>query len=157
MRKSVKGSLFAAAVMVGMSGLATGNASAQASSPSEIVGLWEAEDGSLKLEIFDAGGIYAARMVYGNRVVEADGKTFKKDVHNPDPKLRSRSLQGIVFVNNLKWDPRDRRWEGGTLYDGSSGRTYSGRASLVKGKLELRGYVGTSLLGQTMTMRRVAL
>lgn len=147
--------VLAAAISAAMTGLPIERAFAQASSPNEIVGVWEAEDGSLKLEMFDAGGVYAARMVFGDRVVEADGKTFKKDILNPDPKLRNRSLQGIVFVNNLKWDTGDRRWEGGSLYDGSSGRTYSGRATLVNGKLELRGYMGMPLLGQTMVMRRV--
>lgn len=155
MRKLVRGPLLAAAILAGIAGIPLGYAFAQASSPNEIVGVWEAENGSLKFEIFDAGGIYAGRMIFGDRVVEADGKTFKKDTLNPDPKLRSRSLKGIVFVNNLKWDAADRRWEGGSLYDGSSGRTYSGRATLVNGKLELRGYVGTPVLGQTMLMRRV--
>lgn len=155
MLKSVRGPLLAAALTAGMTGLPVGDAFAQASSPNEIVGIWEAENGNLKLEMFNAGGSYAARVIYGNRLVEADGKTFKKDTQNPDPNLRSRSLQGIVFINNLKWDASDRRWEGGSLYDGSSGRTYSGRATLVNGKLELRGYVGTPLLGQTMLMRRV--
>lgn len=154
MRKLVRGPLLAAA-MAGIAGVPLGYAFAQVSSPNEIVGVWEAENGSLKFEIFDAGGTYAGRMIFGDRVVEADGKTFKKDTLNPDPKLRSRSLKGIVFVNNLKWDAADRRWEGGSLYDGSSGRTYSGRATLVNGKLELRGYVGTPVLGQTMLMRRV--
>ena len=155
MRKLVTGAWLAAAIWAGITGLPVANAFAQASSPNEIVGVWEAENGSLKFEMFDAGGTYAGRMIFGDRVVEADGKTFKKDVLNPDPKLRSRSLKGIVFVNNLKWDAADRRWEGGSLYDGSSGRTYSGRATLVNGKLELRGYVGTPVLGQTMLLRRV--
>lgn len=155
MLKSVRGPLLAAVLSAGMTGLPVGDALAQASSPNDIVGVWEAENGNVKFEMFDAGGSYAARMIYGNRLVEADGKTFKKDTLNPDPNLRNRSLQGIVFLNNLKWDAGERRWEGGSLYDGSSGRTYSGRATLVNGKLELRGYIGTPLAGQTMVLRRV--
>jgi uncharacterized protein (DUF2147 family) len=155
MIKSVRKSVLAVSFILGMTALSFGGAFAQASSPDEIIGVWESEDGNVKFEMFDAGGIYAARMIYGVRLVEADGKTFKKDILNPDPMLRSRSLEGIVFLNDLKWDAGERRWEGGSLYDGSSGRTYSGRASLVNGKLELRGYMGTPLLGQTMVLRRV--
>lgn len=155
MLKSVWGLLLAAALTAGMTGLPVGDAFAQASSPDEIIGVWEAEDGNVKFEMFDAGASYAARMIYGVRLVEADGKTFKKDTLNPDPALRNRSLERIVFLNNLKWDAGERRWEGGSFYDGSSGRTYSGRATLVNGKLELRGYMGTPLLGQTMVLRRV--
>lgn len=155
MIKPARDSVLAASFILGMTVLSAGDAFAQASSPSEIVGVWEAENGNLKLEMFDAGGSYAARMIFGVRVVEADGKTFKKDIQNPDPKLRSRSLEGIVFINNLKWDADTRRWEGGSLYDASSGQTISGRATLVDGKLELQAYMGVPLLGQAMVLRRV--
>lgn len=155
MLKSVRGPLLAAALAAGMAGLPAGDAVAQASSPNQIVGVWEAEDGIIKLEVFDADGSYSARMIYGKLLVEADGKTFKKDTLNPDPQLRSRSLEGIVFLTNLKWDASDRRWEGGSWYSGANGRTASARASLVDGKMEFRVYQGTPVLGRTMVMRRV--
>lgn len=128
---------------------------AQASSPNEIEGVWQTDDGGFKFEMFDAGGSFAARVIYGDRLVEGDGITFKKDIHNPDPKLRSRSLEGITFLTDLKWDAQDQRWEDGKFYDGSSGLTYSGRASIRNGALELRGYAGTPLLGRTMILHRV--
>ena len=147
---------FSLAVMltVGMVGLHITAAAAQASSPNEIEGVWETEERNFKFEVYDAGGSFAARVIYGDRLMEADGKTFKKDIHNPDPKLRDRSLEGITFLTDLKWDPQDRRWENGKFYDGSSGRTYSGRASMRDGALELRGYAGTPLLGRTMVLYR---
>jgi uncharacterized protein (DUF2147 family) len=129
-------------------------ASAQSGPAPQIAGVWEAEDGRMKIEMFDAGGAYAGRLLWGQRAVEADGKTFKRDIHNPDPKLRSRSLQGITILQNLKWDARDRRWEGGTLYDGTSGRSISAHLRLVNGKLEMRGYMGSPMLGRTITFRR---
>ena len=49
---------------------------AQTFPADEVVGLWEADNGSLKLDIFDAGGTYSARMLYGVRVMEPDNKTF---------------------------------------------------------------------------------
>lgn len=146
--------LLAAVLITAMTSLPVGVALAQATSPSQIVGIWEAEDGNVKFEMFDAGGSYSARSIYGARLVEADGKTFKKDTHNPDPKLRDRSLKGIVFITNLTWDARDRRWEGGNMYDPSSGRSLSARVSLVNGKMELRAYMGTPMLGRTMVLRR---
>lgn len=81
-------------------------------------------------------------------------KTFKKDTLNPDASLRNRSLEGIVFISNLKWNAEERSWEGGSLYDGSSGRTVSARVALVNDKMELRGYMGTPLLGQTVVLHR---
>jgi len=128
--------------------------SAQAASAPQIAGIWEAEDGRMKIEMFDAGGVYAGRLLWGQRAVEADGKTFKRDTHNPDPKLRNRSLQGITILQNLKWDEKDRRWEGGSLYDGTSGRSISAHLRLVNGKLEMRAYMGSPMLGRTLTFRR---
>lgn len=155
MLKSAKGPLLAAALTAGMMGLPVGEAFAQASSPDQIVGVWESEDGNLKLEIFDAGETYAARVLYGKLLMEADGRTFKKDTLNPDPKLRSRSLERAVLVSNLTWDAGDGRWEGGNFYSGATGQTASARAALVSGKLELRAYRGTPMLGRTMVLRRV--
>jgi len=129
---------------------------AQASTPNEIIGVWQAENGLLKFEMFDTGTSYAGRIIFGDRIVEADGKTFKKDTHNPDPRLRDRSLQGIVFLSNLKWNSSDNRWDGGNLYDASSGQSYSARVALVNGKMELRGYLGTPALGQTIVLNRAA-
>ncbi|MDF2996823.1 MAG: signal peptide protein [Xanthobacteraceae bacterium] len=105
--------------------------------------------------MFDAGETYAARVLYGKLLVEADGKTFKKDTLNPDPKLRSRSLERAVVLTNLKWDASDGRWEGGDFYSGATGQTHSVQATLVSGKMELRAYMGTPMLGRTMVFRRV--
>lgn len=133
----------------------SGIAFAQTGSANEVVGLWQADNGSLKLDMFDAGGTYSARMLYGVRVMEPDGKTFRQDTKNPDPKLRNRSLERAVILKNLKWNAGERRWEGGSLYDGSSGRSVSARATIVKGKMELRAYVGTPMMGRTVVFHRV--
>jgi uncharacterized protein (DUF2147 family) len=109
---------------------------AQTAAADQVVGLWEADNGSLKLDMFDAGGTYSARMLYGVRVMEPDGKTFRQDTKNPDPSLRTRSLEG-------------------SLYDGSSGRSVSARATLNKEKMELRAYVGTPMMGRTVVFHRV--
>jgi uncharacterized protein (DUF2147 family) len=130
-------------------------AAAQTAAAPHIAGIWQAEDGRMKIEMFNAGETYAGRLLWGQRAVEADGKTFKRDVRNPNPSLRSRSLQGITILQNLRWDPQDQRWEDGSLYDGTSGRTVSAQVRLVGGKLEMRGYMGSPMLGRTITFRRV--
>ncbi|MEW6254372.1 MAG: DUF2147 domain-containing protein [Pseudomonadota bacterium] len=143
------------ALAVGVLALSIASGFGQASAPNEIVGVWEAENGNIKLEMFDAGGSYSARMIYGKLVVEEDGKTFKKDSLNPNPALRSRSLEGIVFVTDLKWDAADRRWEGGSFYSGATGQTMSAQAEMVGGRMEVRVFMGTPMLGQTMLFHRV--
>lgn len=154
MSTSLRLRLLAAATTTALS-LAAVEALGQAATPDQIVGVWEAENGNIKLEMFDAGGTYSARMLYGKLVMEADGTTFKKDTLNPDPALRSRSLEGIVFVTDLTWDARERRWEDGRFYSGATGRTMSAQAELVGDKMEVRAYLGTPLVGQTLLLRRV--
>jgi len=117
-----------------------------------IVGTWEADDGTVKLDMFKNGTEFQARMLYGNEIVEADNLTFKKDAKNPDPALRSRSLKNIVFITGLRWG--DGEWSGGTIYDASSGRTYNCKATVKGGKMHLRGYMGLPAMGQTRSFHR---
>jgi uncharacterized protein (DUF2147 family) len=154
MLKWIRGSALTLAVLIGTGVLPSGYAFAQAKTASEILGVWEAVDGSVKLEMFEAADSYAARILYGRLLMEADGATFKKDSLNPDPSLRSRSLEGIVFLDGLKWDAGDKRWEDGRFYSGATGRTHSARATMVDETMELRAYMGTPALGRTMVLRR---
>ncbi|AXF06353.1 DUF2147 domain-containing protein [Paraburkholderia hospita] len=128
-------------------------AHAQQALADAIVGIWEADDGSVKLDMYKAGAAFEARLLYGNQVVESDNVTFKLDTRNPDPALRSRSLKNIVFLSGLRWN--DGEWTGGSLYDGSSGRTYTCKATIKDGKMYMRGYLGISALGQTRVFHRV--
>ncbi|MFH0296463.1 DUF2147 domain-containing protein [Bradyrhizobium sp. 31Argb] len=130
----------------------TTGALAQSKKPDDIVGIWESDN--LKIDMFNAGPEYNARLLWGDKVVEADGKTFKLDAHNPDPSLRSRSLKGIVLIKGLTW--KDGKYTGGTLYDGRSGQSYNCDAEVAEGELRLRGYVGVSLLGRTVVFRRAS-
>lgn len=128
---------------------------AQSAVPPRIAGIWEAENGQMKIELVEANGSYAGRLLWGQRALEADGKTFKRDVNNPDPALRNRSLEGITILRNLNWNARERRWEGGQLYDGTSGRTVSARLTPVGDKIEMRAYMGSPMLGRTIRYHRV--
>lgn len=127
---------------------------ALAQSANDIVGIWETEDGGLKFEMFNAGREYQARLLYGKYVMESDNITFMKDTKNPDPALRSRSLKHVTILSGLTW--QDGEWVGGSFYSVRNGTTLSCSAKVVDGKLHMRGYVGISLLGQTIVFRRVS-
>ena len=126
---------------------------AQKLNPTDIVGVWEATDKTFKLEMVKDGAEFKAYMLYGNKLVESDGKTFKKDLKNPDEKLRARSIDHIVFLTGLVWN--GEQWDGGHFYDATSGKTYKARCRMENGQLNLRGYMGIPDLGQTITMNRV--
>ncbi|GAB3962920.1 DUF2147 domain-containing protein [Spirosoma harenae] len=123
----------------------------------KLIGVWgsEGSDVGLTFEIFQSEGNYFGKLLWASTMFEADGKTAKKDTKNPDPKLRSRSRQNIVNVTNLTYEDGGE-YTGGKLYNPDDGRTYSLKAKLKSvNQLEFRGYVGISLLGQTMKFKRV--
>ena len=132
------------------------SAMAQDAQPDAILGTWQTESGNLVIEAYDAGDTYAARFIYGDLIVEADGTTLKKDTQNPDPALQSRSLQDVNFVSGLVWDAGDARWESGTLYQAATGQTASARITIEGDRLQLRAYRGTPLAGRTIVFERRA-
>ena len=78
----------------------------------------------------------------------------KKDPLNPNKDLRDRARLGLVMMTNFAYQ-KDNVWDGGTLYDPKTGKTYSGMITLKnKNTLDLRGYVGIALLGRTSTWTR---
>ena len=77
----------------------------------------------------------------------------KKDTHNKDPKLRDRALAGIVLMWNLHYD--DGEYVDGYVYNPEDGGTYRVKAKVATTEsLEVRGYLGISLFGQTKTWLR---
>lgn len=118
-----------------------------------IIGTWETDAKDAKMEIFKSGEYYFGKLLWGNKVVEADGKTSKKDTKNPDAKLRDRNIIGIVNLTGLKFDDGD--YLDGKIYDPPSGKTYDCKAWLKNSKLHLRGYIGLSILGQTAVWHKI--
>lgn len=133
--------------------LATAGLRAQAG-PQSIVGSWESDEKDVRMEFFQDGDHYSARLLWGNRIVEADGKTSKKDLKNPDAALRSRNIIGIVSLTGLQWTGKE--FTGGRIYDPPSGKTYNCKAWVEGGKLHLRGFMGISLMGKTVVWHRWA-
>lgn len=69
----------------------------------------------------------------------------------------NQPIQGLNIIRGLKASPKEAGvWEGGTILDPENGSEYRLKVRLIEGgqKLELRGYVGTPLLGRTQTWLR---
>lgn len=76
------------------------------------------------------------------------------DIHNPDPKLRGRSTVGIVIIWNLAYD--DGEYSGGYVYNPRDGKTYRFAVQVIdRDSIEVRGYLGIPLLGQSQVWKRV--
>jgi len=122
------------------------------SNPNAIAGTWESDEKDVRMEYFQDGDHYSARLLWGDKIVEADNVTSKKDTKNPDSSLRSRNIIGIVSLTGLKWNGKE--YTDGKIYDPPSGKTYSCKAWMEGGKLQLRGYLGFSMMGKTVSWHR---
>lgn len=78
-----------------------------------------------------------------------DGKP-KLDINNEDPKKRTQAVMGLLVLKGFKKEG-SKKYEGGTIYDPKNGKTYSCKMQLDGNKLEVRGYIGVSMLGRTDT------
>ncbi|WP_174875919.1 DUF2147 domain-containing protein [Vogesella oryzae] len=91
---------------------------------------------------------------------ELTGKVVKL-FNNPDAvcdkcdgALKGKPIVGLTIITGLKKD--GEAWENGKILDPKSGKVYSAKAKLVDGgkKLEVRGFLGFSLLGRTQVWER---
>ena len=120
-----------------------------------IAGTWESDEKDVRMEYFQEGDHYNARLLWGNKIVETDGTTSKKDAKNPDESLRSRNIIGIVSLTGLKWNGKE--FTEGRIYDPPSGKTYKCKAWVAGDKLYLRGFMGFSMMGKTVAWHRYPL
>ncbi len=111
-----------------------------------VVGEWWTQERDGRVAFTKtAKGTYQGTLTYGTRL--------RKDVNNPDPKLRGRPLVGIVLMWNLRYE--DGEYVDGYVYNPEDGKTYRVNTRLTTPRsLEVRGFLGISLFGQTHTWTR---
>lgn len=67
---------------------------------------------------------------------------------------KDKPIEGLVILKDLKKDGDE--YNGGTIMDPNNGKVYKSYIKLNgSNKLDVRGYVGFSLLGRTQTWSRV--
>lgn len=124
------------------------NVLSRAQSPDQIEGNWLTASKKAFVKIYKDGNVYNGKITWLKAPLDSSGRP-KVDKHNPDrtqrgmPLLGLNLLKGFVFKNN--------QWENGTIYDPENGKTYSCRIRYRNGMLDLRGYIGISLIGRTET------
>jgi uncharacterized protein (DUF2147 family) len=112
-----------------------------------ILGEWISEPKDGKITIFKQGDRYFGKITWGKI-------TGRKDVKNPDARLRNRDLVGTVILKDFVF--KGDSWENGTIYDPHSGKTYDCilKVKDKNQKLDIRGFVGTAMFGRTSTWSR---
>lgn len=118
-----------------------------------ILGKWINSSGEAHVEITKKGEKYFGKIVWVKEPKDEKGNN-KTDVKNPDEKLKSRPILGLEILKDFVFS--DGKWTDGKIYDPKSGKTYSCNMSM-KGNdvLNMRGYIGISLIGRSETWKRV--
>ncbi len=120
---------------------------AQNKEADKILGVWLNEEKDGKVEIYKKAGKYFGKIVYSKDSPNG------YDRENPKPKLRNRKIVGLEILTNFEYN--GVVWEDGKIYDPKSGNTYSCKMTLENSKtLNIRGFVGFSLLGRTTIWTR---
>lgn len=112
--------------------------------------VWYNQEKTAKVQVFKAtDGKYYGKIVWLKEPNNEEGKP-KVDKNNPDKAKKSTPLMGLQLLKGFKKDG-ETGYEDGTIYDPKNGKTYSCKINRKGETLEVRGYVGISLLGRTTT------
>ncbi|HEX7437072.1 MAG TPA: DUF2147 domain-containing protein [Caldimonas sp.] len=130
-------------------------AAAQVTSPA---GVWRTIDDNTKkdkslVRIVEANGVYTGK-VEKFLDPESPKDAVCKDCSDD---RKDKPILGLTIIRNMKQSADDKAvFEGGDILDPNNGKVYKSKMKLVDNgtKLEVRGFVGISLLGRTQTWVR---
>jgi uncharacterized protein (DUF2147 family) len=143
------------ALLLGFASAARG-ASAPARAVFSPVGLWTTPDGKTRIRLGKCGDSLCGTVAWLRNPLTKSGKR-PRDVKNPNPGLRRRSIVGMRLMGGFAQSRTDPDlWEKGWVYDPQSGKTYSCTITVESARtLQLHGYLGLSVLGASQAWTRI--
>ncbi len=129
---------------------------AQDFKPDDVLGEWNTiddETGRIKstVNIYKEGDKLYAKIVKLFRLPDEDPDPVCDECDKDDPRYNKKVL-GMVIMEGLEWD--DDEWDDGKILDPKNGKVYSCKLWMEDGNLQVRGYLGFSLLGRSQTWVR---
>jgi uncharacterized protein (DUF2147 family) len=117
------------------------------------IGTWTNEEKEARFQIFKCGEKLCGKITWLKEPM-LNG-TPKVDSKNPDERLHNKPILGMVFMKDFEYKDH-HKWDDGTIYDPKSGKTYSCYMKILsKDKMEVKGYIGISLVGRSQFWTRV--
>ena len=142
----------------GAVGLALVTLAGLAKAQATPVGVWKTIDDETKKEkslirIGDSGGVLTGRL---EKLLDPATPPDAVCKECTDER-KDKPIVGMTLIRNVKPNDSDKAvWDGGDILDPNNGKVYRVRLKPIDGggKLEVRGYIGTPLLGRTQTWIR---
>ncbi len=101
------------------------------------------------VRIYKNGDKYQGKVVWLKEPNDPETGKPKVDKNHPDAASQKRALLGLINVWGFVYKDNNI-WEEGNIYDPKNGNTYSCTMKLTSpNSLEVRGYIGVSLIGRT--------
>lgn len=125
-----------------------------ANNPDALVGVWKTGEGTAMVRIYKNGEKYQGKIVWLKEPIDPETGKPKLDKNHEDPAVRNRAILGLVNIWGFTYK-EENTWHEGNIYDPKNGNTYSCTIKLINpNTLEVRGYIGVSLIGRTDTWTR---
>ena len=127
--------------------------------PAAVTGVWKTEGGDSQLELFKCADKVCGKIVWLKvpRYIDSnDGPigATKVDRKSRNPTLRNRPILGLQVMKGLT-ATGGNQWDNGVCYDPETGKSYKCKMRLTApNRLELRGYIGISLIGRNFALTR---
>jgi uncharacterized protein (DUF2147 family) len=126
---------------------------------STPAGLWKTVDDNTKKEkslvrIVETNGVYSGKV---EKIIDPDAPKDAVCKECSDER-KDKPIVGMTIIRNVKQSADDKGvFEGGDILDPNNGKVYRVKLKPIDGgsKLEVRGFIGISLLGRTQTWSRV--
>lgn len=123
---------------------------------STPVGLWKTIDDETKqprslVRITESGGVYEGKV---EKIFPREGDDPNNLCKACKGDLKDKPVLGMTILWGLKADGKG--FAGGEIMDPKNGKTYRCKMALVEDgkKLNVRGFIGVSLIGRTQTWLR---
>jgi uncharacterized protein (DUF2147 family) len=122
--------------------------------PDAIVGVWKTGEGNAMVRIYKNGDKYQGKVVWLKEPIDPETGKPKLDKNQSDETAKKRPVLGLINIWGFL--PKENNvWDEGNIYDPKNGNTYSSTMKLINANtLEVRGYIGVSLIGRTDTWTR---
>jgi len=128
-------------------------ATAFAQNKDAVIGKWLSATAEGQIEIYKRADKYFGKLSWIKEPNDEHGKP-KLDIKNPNTNLRIKPLLNLEILKDFIFE--DGKWTDGTIYDPKTGKTYSCNLSIKEnGQLNIRGYIGISLIGRSESWKRV--
>lgn len=119
----------------------------------DIIGIWRNPSGKGYVEIYKENGKFFGKLVWLKKTHDEFGKPYL-DTKNPDKQRCTKTLLGLVMLRDFLYE--EEEWVGGKVYNPEDGKEYKSYMKLKDDQtLFVRGFIGFSWIGKTLTFQRV--